>query len=150
MIDPALAQELQFLIFKIVFFFKRAFLVFLQRDSFLYWPFLLSTLLIGALAWRFGYTQLHASGVATWHEFRQHYLGKALWWHPSARVDYRFYLVNAVLFPILLGPLLFGENTVAKLLDGMTGLTASIDGKLSLQLQRCRVKGLIFVNELEL
>jgi len=130
MIDPATIQYLQVLLFKVVFFFTKALLFFLQRDSFLYWPFLLSTLLIGALAWHFGYAQLHASGVATWREFRQRYLGKALWWHPSARVDYRFYLVNAVLFPILMAPLLISDNALAQWLDGMTGLLPAASSNL--------------------
>lgn len=121
--DPAVIQYLKILMLKIVFFFTKAVLFFLQRDSFLYWPFILSTVAIGALAWRYGYAQLHANGVATWSEFRKRYLGKALWWHPSSRVDYRYYLLNAVLFPILLGPWLFGENAIARLLDGFTGMS---------------------------
>ena len=106
----------------------KAVFAFLQRDSFLYWPFLISTVVIGALAWRYGYARGNATGTPSWREFRQRYLGKAIWWHPSARVDYRFYLVNAVLFPILLGPLLFGENTIAKLLDGVTGIMPGAAG----------------------
>lgn len=122
MADPATFSGWQALLFQVVYFLTRAVLFFRQHDSFLYWPFLLSTLLIGALAWRLGYAQLRASGAATWQEFRQRFLGKALWWHPSSRMDYRFYLVNAVLFPILLGPWLFGENAIARMLDGFTGL----------------------------
>ena len=122
MLDLATLQYWQVLLFKSVFFFVKALLAFLQRDSFIYWPFLISTVVIGALAWRYGYARGNATGTPSWREFRQRYLGKAIWWHPSARVDYRFYLVNAVLFPILLGPLLFGENTIARLLDGLTGL----------------------------
>lgn len=121
MLDLASLSYWQTLLFKVVFFFTKAILVFFQRDSFLYWPFLLSTLAIGALAWHFGYAKVKTAAPA-WGEFRKRFLGKPLWWHPSARLDYRFYLVNAILVPILLGPLLFGESTIAKFLDSLTGL----------------------------
>ncbi len=124
MLDPATFQYLLAKLYAAVFLFTKAILFFLQRDSFLYWPFLLSTVVIGALAWRFGYAQLHAAGAATWREFQKRFLGKALWWHPSARLDYSFYFVNAVLFPMLLGPLLFNDNTVARFLDAITGVSA--------------------------
>ena len=130
MVDPATFTGWQALLFQVVYFFTKAVLVFRQHDSYLYWPFLLSTLLIGAFAWRLGYAQLRASGAATWRELRQRFLGKALWWHPSSRMDYRFYLVNAVLFPILLGPWLFGENAIARMLDGFTGLTPANAGNV--------------------
>src|SRR5262249_45138001 len=44
-------------------------------------------------------------------------LGKALWWHPSSRADYRFYLANAILFPLLFGSFLFEESAVTGLID---------------------------------
>lgn len=124
MFDPATEQFLLIKFYTAVFLFTKAVLFFLQRDSFLYWPFLISTVVIGALAWRFGYAQLHAAGTATWREFQRRFLGKALWWHPSSRLDYSFYFINAVLFPLLLGPLLFNEATIARFLDAMTGVTA--------------------------
>jgi sterol desaturase/sphingolipid hydroxylase (fatty acid hydroxylase superfamily) len=34
-------------------------------------------------------------------------------------VDYRFYIINAVLFPMLAAPLLFGENAIASLINGV-------------------------------
>lgn len=131
MLELATIQYWQILFYKAVVYFTKAILVLFQRDSFLYWPFVLSTLLIGVLAWRFGYAQQRADGTPVWREFFQRYLGRALWWHPSARLDYRFYLINAVLFPILLGPLLFGENAIAKWLDGLTGLMPVATGDVS-------------------
>jgi sterol desaturase/sphingolipid hydroxylase (fatty acid hydroxylase superfamily) len=92
-------------------------LAFRQRDSFLYWPFLVSTLLIAMLAWRIGYARGSAENPSGWRAFFGRYFGRALWWHPSARADYRFYLVNALVFPLLLGPLLFGEPAVSNMLD---------------------------------
>ena len=119
--DLATLDYWQLLLIKAAVYFTKAVLVFLQRESFLYWPFLISTILIGALAWHFGYRRDRSNG-ATWKTFRQRFLGKSLWWHPSARLDYRFYIVNAVVFPLLLAPLLFSENTVSRLLDGFFNL----------------------------
>ncbi len=122
--DISTLQYWQIQLYKAVFFLTKAVIAFLQRDSFLYWPFLLSTLVIGMLAWRFGYANNSASGVPTWREFRQRFLGKALWWHPSSRVDYQFYFVNAMLFPILFSSLLFGEPAIARLLESFTGMAS--------------------------
>lgn len=115
--DFAPLTELYEVVFKVTYLAVKAILAFLQRDSFLYWPFLVSTLLIAMLAWRYGYASGGLSKPASWREFFRSYFGRSLWWHPSARMDYRFYLVNAVVFPLLVGPLLFGENAVAGVLD---------------------------------
>lgn len=116
------------IIFKAVFHATKAVIAFLHRDSVLYWPFLISTLLIALMAWRFGYARGNLAGKAGWREFFRRYFGRALWWHPSARLDYRFYLINAVIFPLLVGPFLFGENAVAKLLNETMGPLLSSTG----------------------
>jgi len=108
--SPALWYELTF---KVVYNATMTLLAFKQRDSFLYWPFLLSTLLIALLAWRFGWAGGRELAAARWSTFRRRYLGSALWWHPSSRADYRFYFVNGILFPLLLGPLLFSDRAVS-------------------------------------
>jgi len=107
------------LLYEAVLNFTKAVLAFLRRESFLYWPFIVSTVVIAMIAWRIGYARGKGEGPATWREFFKRYFGPALWWHPSARVDYRFYLVNAVLFPLLVGPLLFTERNFEGLVDRM-------------------------------
>jgi sterol desaturase/sphingolipid hydroxylase (fatty acid hydroxylase superfamily) len=99
-------------------------LVFLQRDSYLYWPYLLSTLVIAMLAWRYGHAR-HAGDQPGWRAFSKRHLGMKLWWHASARADYRFYLVNAVLFPLLAGPVLFGTDHVIHWINGWLGMAAA-------------------------
>lgn len=105
------------IIFRLTYLFVKALLAFLQHDSFLYWPFLVSTAVIAMAAWRFGYARGNAAGPPTWREFLRRHFGRVLWWHPSARVDYRYYVVNAIVFPLLVGPFLFAESTFAGLLD---------------------------------
>src|SRR5689334_10836749 len=108
-------------IHQVTFHAVRAALAFLQRDSFLYWPFLISTVLIAMAAWRYGYARGTQGGAATWGDFFRRYFGRDIWWHPSAQADYRFYFVNAVVFQLLVGPFLFASDTVASLLDSALG-----------------------------
>ena len=108
--SPALWYELTF---KVVYNATMALLAFKQRDSFLYWPFLVSTLVIAMLAWRFGWAGGRELAAERWSTFRRRYLGSGLWWHASSRADYRIYIVNGILFPLLLGPLLFSDGAVA-------------------------------------
>ena len=117
-----LDQNFYDLIFRAVFHATKAVIAFMQQDSVLYWPFLISTLAIAMIAWRFGHASADPGARTSWREFFRCHLGKSLWWHPSARVDYRFYLVNAIIFPLLIGPFLFGETVVANLLNGTLGL----------------------------
>jgi sterol desaturase/sphingolipid hydroxylase (fatty acid hydroxylase superfamily) len=105
----------------------RPLLTFLHRDSYLYWPFLVSTLLIGMLAWRCTRARGDLDpGKPIWKTFFSRYLGRGLWWHPSARLDYRFYFINAILFPLLIGPLLFSSDTLARALDAWLGIPPTL------------------------
>ncbi|HUZ75206.1 MAG TPA: sterol desaturase family protein [Stellaceae bacterium] len=93
-------------------FLFAAFEPFMLRRSPLYWPFLVSTLVVAMLAWG-----LHSgAGWSSWRAFRRRHFGRALWWHSSARADYRYYLVNAVAFPLVVGPALFTGTALAGIL----------------------------------
>ncbi len=119
--DPGLLDTL----FQAMFHATRAVLAFVQRDSVLYWPFLISTLVIAWLAWRVGQACTEPQARTSWRAFARRHLGRALWWHPSARLDYRFYIINAVLFPLLAAPLLFGEHAVAGFINSLLHTSAS-------------------------
>jgi sterol desaturase/sphingolipid hydroxylase (fatty acid hydroxylase superfamily) len=114
--SPDAAQSLQTHLTLIFAYFFQAVLPFLQRQSPLYWPFLLSTILVAALVWACGGS---GGGGARWREFRQRFFSRALWWHPSARADYRYYLVNAVVFPLVMGPALVTGAAIAGSLHGV-------------------------------
>src|SRR3954470_15216096 len=75
----------------------KAFTAAVQRENYLYWPFLLSSLIVAALMWRW----LNGSAQRSWRDFGKEYLGSQLWWHPSARADYWIYLANALLLPAI-------------------------------------------------
>ena len=122
---PAFTIDQNFydLIFRAVFHATKAVTAFLQRDSVLYWPFLISTLAIAWIAWRYYRASTNPGARKSWRSFCDRHLGRSLWWHPSARVDYRYYIINAIVFPLLIGPFLFGDTTVVNLVNGVLGLT---------------------------
>jgi sterol desaturase/sphingolipid hydroxylase (fatty acid hydroxylase superfamily) len=62
-----------------------------------YWPHLLGALVIAVLAYAW------AGGRSPREFLRETFAGR-VWWHRSARVDYVFYLVNGVLYLMLVGP----------------------------------------------
>jgi sterol desaturase/sphingolipid hydroxylase (fatty acid hydroxylase superfamily) len=114
--SPDTAQQLQHVLTVAFAYLAEAFVPFLQRQSQFYWPFLLSTLVVALVVWRLALCG--EGGHGAWGEFRRRYLGRALWWHPSARADYRYYFVNAVVYPLVAGPALVTGATIASGLDG--------------------------------
>src|SRR5437763_13056078 len=82
------------------FHLTKALTAFLQRDSFLYWPYLVSAAAIAlAVAWHARRSGVREEGAPhTWRE-----RARSRWWHASARADYRLYLVNALLLPAVFG-----------------------------------------------
>ena len=95
----------------------------IKRDSFLFWPFLLTTLVFAMLAW--WYWHRGSAGGNRWTEFRQRFLSRQLWLHRSARADYSLYFVNALLWPLLFTSLMFNQFDVAHALDQIGGLSSA-------------------------
>ena len=116
-LDQALIKAVHDALYYVVFHLTRAVLTFMQRDSYLYWPFLLSSLVIVCFATHSGLRGLTG------------FFSPKLWWHPSARADYRLYLTNALLFPLLLAPLLLKESHISSTLDALFGLTSAAAGQ---------------------
>lgn len=104
----------------ITFNLTKAVLAFLQSDSYLYWPFLVSSVLLALVVSGFGatYQQGSAKVPGAYQRFRS-FFSSRLWWHRSARADYRLYFANALLFPVLIAPLLLSDGKVATLMDSM-------------------------------
>lgn len=105
-------------VYYVAFNFARAVLAFLQRDSYLYWPFIVSTLAIMAVV---AYFAVRREEGRTWRRQLGEYFSAGVWWHPSARADYRLYFVNALLLPLIFGWLLFSDVHVAGFMDSMLG-----------------------------
>jgi len=87
---------------------------FTQRDSYLYWPYVASALVIALLAWRW-------LSRRPWSEFWRECFGPQLWWHRSAQADYWLYLANAVLVPLLFAFVLVDEREFAAWINRLLG-----------------------------
>jgi hypothetical protein len=107
-------QALADLVYYAAYNLTRALTAFRQRESFLYWPFLLSAAAIALGLWL--YRARSARG------FLAEYFCRRLWWHRSARADYRLYLLNALVLPVLFGFLLFNEHDLLSLAQRWLGL----------------------------
>jgi sterol desaturase/sphingolipid hydroxylase (fatty acid hydroxylase superfamily) len=109
------------------FHLARTVTAFVQRDSYLYWPFLVSTVLIAFGLWL--YRRRSARG------FLSEYGSGALWWHVSARADYKLFLLNGVIMPLVVAALLLNERSIAGTLHVLLGtvepaVPASVAAKL--------------------
>ena len=114
--SPDQTAPLQHAFIVVLTYVFTAFLPFLQRQSQLYWPFLASTALVALLFWG---VAREGGARLPWRDFRRRYLGRALWWHPSARADYRYYLVNTAIYPLVAGPALVTGAAIAGGLHGV-------------------------------
>ena len=105
-------------LYYVTFNLTRAVLAFLQRDSYLYWPFLVSSVILAVLVSGADSTKMHgtAKTPTTCWRFRS-YFSLGLWWHRSARADYRLYFANALIFPILIAPLLLSNGNIVSLME---------------------------------
>ena len=68
----------------------------------LFWPYLVSALVIALVAALFGRVSLS-----------KELFTRALWWHPSARADYGLFVVRALISLLLIAPLLVSSTVVA-------------------------------------
>ena len=135
-LSPETLKAVYDTVFYIVVHAGKAVTAALQRDSFIYWPFLVSSVIIAALAWHWTVYARSNPEHRSWKRFFHDYFGAHIWWHRSARADYVLYLANALLLPVVFGFLLMSEKQVAGWLEtamgGATGpaATASIPVRL--------------------
>ena len=128
MAAPETLQAVYDTTFYVVVNIGKALIAFLQRDSFIYWPFLVSSVIIAALAWRWIAHVGSAPEMRSWRQFLADYFGAHIWWHRSARADYVLYLANALVLPLLFGYLLMSETKVAAWIDAALGNSQAASG----------------------
>ena len=102
-------------VYFVVFHLTSALLAPIKKDSFLYWPFLLTTLMFALVAWQYWHRGDVVDG--RWMAFRRRFFSRQLWLHPSARADYSLYFVNALLWPLLFTAVVFNQLDVAQAVD---------------------------------
>jgi sterol desaturase/sphingolipid hydroxylase (fatty acid hydroxylase superfamily) len=88
---------------------KQPFVALVQFDSPLFLPFLLSTVLIAVVAFAFA----GAGNEKSVRGFFRTTFSRKVWGHPSAVADYKFYVVNGILFPIIFGPMILTGGLIA-------------------------------------
>jgi sterol desaturase/sphingolipid hydroxylase (fatty acid hydroxylase superfamily) len=84
-----------------------------SRVSPIWWPFVLSSLVVAV----FVFWNKHGRGLAALREFRRRFLGAAMWMHPSTQADCSFYLVNGVLYSLIVAPLIVGGATIGMVIE---------------------------------
>jgi sterol desaturase/sphingolipid hydroxylase (fatty acid hydroxylase superfamily) len=84
------------------------FVQFLFHDSLIWWPFLLTAFAVALIAFWAG----HGANRAALGEFRRRFLSRAIWAHRSAQADYAYYIVNSILHPLLVAPLIVGGAAI--------------------------------------
>ena len=78
------------------------FVQFAFSGSLFWWPWLASSLAVAAGV----FLVAQGGGRAALGEFRRRYLSRRLWAHPSSQADYAYYIVNSILYPVLVAPLI--------------------------------------------
>jgi sterol desaturase/sphingolipid hydroxylase (fatty acid hydroxylase superfamily) len=86
----------------------------LLQNSLIWWPFLISTVCVGAMV----FWLKDRRGLESLREFRRRYLSRAIWGHRSSQADYAFYIVNGVISPIIVTPLVLSGAAIANALFG--------------------------------
>jgi sterol desaturase/sphingolipid hydroxylase (fatty acid hydroxylase superfamily) len=124
-------ESLTTVIGQAIFMILRPFLAVVQKDSFLYWPYLLSALAVALLV----YALIERRRGVPFGQFLGTLFSPKVLWHRSARVDYKFYFVNGVLFPLLFTPLIISGFYIAQgtqwALSGLFG-ASPLDGEVGL------------------
>jgi len=95
------------------------FVEYLFSWSLIWWPFVLFSLVVAFAAYAISHR-----GPRPLAEFRRRYLSRAIWWHRSSRADYAYYVVNGVLYPLAVAPLIIAGATVAAWVEA--GLRAAL------------------------
>jgi len=118
--DPSQLEGLPRLAFEATTALLKPLLAFKQYDSFLYWPFLACALALAIIVF-----VINRNGG-------DKYFSRAVWGHVSAKVDYKFYYINGVLFPAIFAPLILsGAWLGGQVQAGLVALFGDISAPLS-------------------
>ncbi len=60
----------------------------------------------------------HGGGAPRWRPSRRRFFTRRIWAHPSSQADYAYYIVNSVLYPVIVAPLIVSGAVVGGAVDG--------------------------------
>lgn len=93
------------------------FVQFLFSGSLFWWPYLVTSFAVAL----FAFLLAHGGGRAALGEFRRRYFSRRLWAHPSSQADYAYYIVNSILHPVLVAPLIVSGAVIGAWVEAGLG-----------------------------
>jgi len=99
----------------------------LDQGTLLHWPFLACALVIAGLV--FVVRRRAVGERPSIAGFVGKYFTAQVWWHSSARADYRYYFVNGALFPIVFAPFFAASALTAQVVGIWSG--APVEGAVA-------------------
>jgi sterol desaturase/sphingolipid hydroxylase (fatty acid hydroxylase superfamily) len=126
-VSPDLLQHLESIAARLLALLIDPFVQFLFSGSLFWWPYLLTTASVAV----FGFWLAQGGGWATLGEFRRRYLSRRIWGHRSSQADYGYYIVNSILHPVIVVPLILsGAALGAWVAGGLAWLFGPIGAPL--------------------
>ena len=121
-VDPhTLLQTVFEAVHSVAYNLGKAVMALTQRDSYLYWPYLVSAGLLALAVAVVTARRTHREESGSWRRVFREYLSAQVWWSPSARADYALYLANALALPLVFGVLMFADTHVVMLINSALG-----------------------------
>jgi len=123
--DPQTVADVQQIAIAILLPLLRPLFAFNHHGSLIFWPFLVSTLVLALIVFAVARRSL---GRSFFSEFRRAYFTRAVWSHDSSVADYKYYFVNAVLFPIIFAPAIISGGWIGRhLRDGLVESLGTVE-----------------------
>ena len=104
---------------------RSPFLVFLDPATILYWPYLLSA---GIFALAVPMIIGRRTDGSVLRALKAQF-AKRIWWAASSKADYRYYIINSIIFPAILAPAILSSFWVGEVLSQQ--LSAGLGARLS-------------------
>jgi sterol desaturase/sphingolipid hydroxylase (fatty acid hydroxylase superfamily) len=121
---PEQLAELQQVIVSVLTPLLRPIFAFLRHDTLIFCPFLLSALVLSLAVFAFQHRRLDRTFL---RDYRRTYFTRAVWAHRSAVADYKFYLVNTVIFPFVFAPAIVSGAWISRRVDaGLDGVFGDV------------------------
>lgn len=123
--DPQTASDVQQIVIAILSPLLRPLFAFSHHGSLFFWPFLVSTLVLALIIFAVARRSLGHSFLS---DFRRAYFTRAVWAHDSSIADYKYYFVNAVLFPIIFAPAIISGGWIGqRLKEGLVDTFGAVE-----------------------
>lgn len=100
-------------IMEFVTILSRPFTAFFYDGGMIYWPYLLSAMILAAGVI---YVRTRGAGRSFAGAVREQ-LSSGIWWSDSTKADYRYYIVNVILFGTIFAPFVFASEEIGQTIN---------------------------------